>query len=297
MPFAIIQESRIKRLTEMVRVTATIEAASFSRLDVYEQCAKRGFYQYCLKIPEPDRGPPHKRCPKNLATGALEWHNDRGTRLHDSMDKYVRGVKDDFDIELKDFDVEMTNARVAYENGLVTAEQMWCYKDDWVPTRWDDWDNTNMRIKLDLFWVVKGERDDPIEAVAIDLKSGKKFGNEVKHATQLQLYALGAFKKYPNLEICHTEIWYSDFDDVKTVTYRRDQALRNQPEWDKRIEAMLADTIFEARASEHNCKYCPYKHKDDGGTGDCETPHRYQHVAVPSAKTTKAKKGSRSVAG
>ncbi len=282
----------------MVRVTATIEAASFSRLDVYEQCAKRGFFQYCLKIPEPDRGPPHKRCPKNPTTGKLEWHNDRGTRLHDSMDKYVRGVRDDYDIELKDFDVEMTNARVAFENGLVFAEQMWCYKDDWMPTRWDDWDNTNMRIKLDLFWVVKGERDDPIEAVAIDLKSGKKFGNEVKHSTQLQLYALGAFKKYPNLELCHTEIWYSDFDDVKTVTYRRDQALRNQPSWDDRIEAMLSDTIFEARPSEHNCKYCPYKAEADNGTGDCKEPYTYyaQPVSPPSTPT-KAKKGSRSVAG
>jgi hypothetical protein len=282
----------------MVRETATIEAASFSRLDVYEQCAHRGYWQYCKKIPEPDRGLPHKRCPVNPATKQREWHNDRGTRLHDSMDKYVRGISDKYDIELKDFDVEMTNLRAAFEQELVYTEQMWCYKDDWIPTVWNDWDNTNMRIKLDAFQALEGTRDDPIEAVAIDLKSGKKFGNEVKHSTQLQLYALGAFKKYPNLELCHTEVWYSDFNDVKQVTYRRDQALNNQLDWDQRIEVMLSDTVFEARASEHNCKYCPYKHKEDGGTGHCDTPYRYQQQAVSASSTpTKTKAGSRSRAG
>lgn len=282
----------------MAEPTATITAVSFSRLEVYEQCPQRAELQYCKKIPEPDRGKPHKRCPTNPETGELEWHNDRGTRLHEAMDKYIRGAKDSYSSELKCLDVEMTNARAAFEQGLVQTEQMWCYKDDWVPTVWNDWENTNTRIKLDVFWVTEGTMKKPIEAVAIDLKSGKLFGNEVKHATQLQLYALGAFKKYPTLEKVYCEIWYCDHDEVKCTEYTRKQALRNQPDWDDRFSKMMSDVIFEARPSENNCRWCPYKAQEDGGTGDCEQAYRYANPSPSAAgKATQTKSGSRSRAG
>lgn len=282
----------------MARQTVTIEAVSFSRLEVYEQCPRRAQLQYCKRIPEPDRGEPHKRCPVNPDTGAREWHNDRGTRLHESMDKYIRGYSNEYAPELKCLDVEMTNVRAAYEANTVHTEQMWCYKGDWERTRWDDWDNINMRIKLDIFQVVEGTLDEPIEAVAVDLKSGKIFGNEVKHASQLQLYALGAFKRYPTLEKVYVEIWYCDHDKIKTTEYTRRQALGFQEEWDKRFEAAKADVVFESRPSEGNCKWCPYKHATDGGTGDCEDAYRYSSDPSPTPSApTEVKAGSRSRAG
>lgn len=282
----------------MVRETATIEAVSFSRLDVYEQCARRAYYAYCKKIPEPDRGPPHSRCPTNPETGQREWHNDRGTRLHDSLDKYVRGVNDKYDVELKCLDVEMTNARAAFEQGLVLTEQMWCYKEGWEPTRWDDWDNIRIRVKTDITWITEGDLDEPHEAAIIDLKSGRKFGNEAKHASQLQLYAIGAFKRWPSLDTVYAEIWYCDQDDIKTIQFTREQMVNFQPEWDDRFEVAMSDVVFEPSPSESTCKYCPYKLEADGGTGDCEKAYSYSKPQASAARTpTKAKKGSRSRAG
>ena len=282
----------------MARETATIEAVSFSRLDVYETCPKRAQLQYCKKIPEIPRGEPHKRCPKSMESGELEWHNDRGTRLHESMDKYIRGIKADYAPELKDLDIEMTNTRAAYEQGTVQTEQMWCYKGDWEPTAWNDWDNINMRVKTDIFQVIEGTMVEPIVAVVVDLKSGKIFGNEGKHAQQLQLYALGAFKKYPTLDKVYVEVWYSDHDKIKTVEYTRRQSLSFQGDWDDRFETAKADVIFESRPSDNNCKWCPYKATEDGGTGHCEDAYRYSNpVAVTPDKPTQAKAGSRSRAG
>jgi hypothetical protein len=285
----------------MARQTATIEAGSFSRLNVYEDCAQRAQFAFCKKIPEPDRGEPHKGCPINPETKEREWHNDRGTRIHNSMDQYIRGVTDKFCPELSKLDIEMTNARASFEDGLVVAEDMWCYREDWVPTVWDDWDGIWMRVKLDVFQALKGTLKEPIEASAIDLKSGKIFGNEVKHGEQLQLYAVGSFRKYPTLKKVHAEIWYCDQDVVKTVTYTRAQGLKFQPMWDRRMEKMTADVIFKPTPSEQACKYCPYRHPEDGGSGHCDVPVRFNKPPPPASaakkktgKKTVRKKGSRS---
>lgn len=290
----------------MPRITETIDAGSFSRIDVYESCARRAYFAFCQKIPEPDRGPPHKRCPKNMETGALEWHNDRGARVHDSADAFVRGINKKYCLELKDFDIELTNARAAYEEGLVYTEQMWCYLDDWTPTHDRDWNNTWMRIKLDIFQVVcdkktgepLGTRDEPLEACAIDIKTGKIFGNEVKHNEQVQLYALGAFKRYPSLNKVHTELWYVDHNDFKTITYSRKQALRYQAGWDRRMDRMTSDRTFKATPSQDACKYCPYRKPEDGGSGHCDKAYAFSQPVAPPRRTkgkaTTRKKGSRS---
>lgn len=290
----------------MPRPTDRIDAGSFSRLDVYEQCPRRALFAFALKIPEPDRGEPHAKCPKNMETGEREWHNDRGSRVHESADEFVRGVRDKYCLELKDFDIELHNARAAYEEGLVYTEQMWCYKDDWTPTVWNDWNNIWMRIKLDVFQVVcdkktgepLGTRDEPIEACAIDIKTGKIFGNEVKHQEQVQLYALGSFKRYPSLDKVHTELWYVDHNDFKTLTYTRKQALRFQNGWDKRMDRMTSDRTFKPRPSQESCKFCPYRRKEDGGSGDCDKAYAFSQPVAPPRRTKKKattrKKGSRS---
>jgi len=288
----------------MVHTTATIEAGSFSRLSVYEECPRRAQYAFCQKIPEPDRGEPHARCPMNPETKKREWHNDRGTRIHESMDDYIRGITDKYCIELRPLAVEITNARASYEEGLVHAEDMWCFKDDWTPTHNRDWNNIWMRIKLDVFNVLEGTLEEPLEASTIDLKSGKIFGNEVKHAEQLQLYAVGSFKKYPSLEKAHTELWYCDQNEVKVLTYTRKQALKFQKRWDNRMDKMCSDTVFKARPSQEACRYCPYRTEEDKGSGHCDVAFSYTKSKVPpkraptkGRKKTARKAGSRSRAG
>jgi hypothetical protein len=91
------------------------------------------------------------------------------------------------------FGPEIDLLRVLYAEGRVSLEGEWGFNKDWEPTSWDSaW----LRMKLDtmVYWA-------PDYATAIDYKTGKKFGNEVKHAEQMQLYALGAFMRHAELEV------------------------------------------------------------------------------------------------
>lgn len=281
----------------MARPTSTIEAGSFTRLSVYEECPKRGYYAFAARIPEPDRGEPHKKCPINPETQEREWYDHRGTRIHDSADQYVRGIIDKPCVELTSLAIDLNNIRAAYEEGKVYTEQMWCYNDEWSPVAWNAWNDIWMRIKLDVFYALEGTRDEPIEACAIDLKSGKIFGNEVKHAEQVQLYALGSFKKYPSLEKVHTELWYCDQDEVKTITYKRNQALRFQKNWDKRMGRMISDTIFKPTPSQEACKWCPYRATEDSGTGTCNVAFSFSKPAAPPKPSGKKKAKTKRKAG
>ena len=55
---------------------------SYSRLGVFEQCKFRAKLQYVDKIPEPARP---------LPEGKTEHANDRGTRVHEEAEIFVRG--------------------------------------------------------------------------------------------------------------------------------------------------------------------------------------------------------------
>lgn len=251
-------------------MSGNIKAGSYTRLSNYEECPRRAQLSYVDRIPEPDRGEPHARCPKNLVTGEREWHNDRGTRIHESADTYIRGMSNEYCPELKDFDEELKDLRQAYKDSKVYTEQMWCFKDDWSVTHNRDWDGIWIRVKLDIFLAVEGTRDEPIVACAADIKTGKKFGNEVKHAEQMQLYPVACFMKYPTLEKVHAELWYTDHDHIEPVIYTRAQAMRLVKNWNKRMDVMISDVVFKANPNQESCKYCPYKLEEHGGTGHCE---------------------------
>ena len=59
-----------------------IKAWSFSRLSIFEQCKLRTKLAYIDRIPEP---------PRPLPPGKTEHANDRGTRIHDAAERFVRG--------------------------------------------------------------------------------------------------------------------------------------------------------------------------------------------------------------
>ena len=230
-----------------------IKAWSSSRLSVYETCPQRAKLQCIDRIKEPDRGPPPK--------GLKEWHNDRGTRIHDYAEDFVRGNVTELIPELKDFKHELEVLRTQFKDGNVILEQMWCYNDAWQPVGDRDFAATWLRVKLDALLFLKED-----EAVVIDYKTGKKFGNEVKHAEQCQLYTVGAFQRYPKLEIVHTELWYTDQDHITSMTFTRKQGLRFLKGFDDRGKSMTRAVQFPAKANKFNCKWCPYGPK---GTGHC----------------------------
>lgn len=230
----------------------SIKAWSHSRLGVFEQCPLRAKLAYIDKIPEPERPlPPGKR----------EHANDRGSRVHDAAEIYV---KEPIELlpELKAFADEFKALRALYKTGKVSLEGEWGFDRDWNPVSYYD-PKTWLRMKLDAF-----VRVTDTHAVVIDYKTGRKFGNEVKHAEQGQLYQLGVFMRYPDLQTVDVEFWYTDQDDLTHMHYRRDQGLRFYKNFDNRGNAITSCTDFKPNPNIFNCRWCPYKSK--GGSGHCD---------------------------
>lgn len=228
-----------------------IRAWSFSRLSDFEQCKLRAKLKYIDRIPEPERP---------LPKGKTEHANDRGTRIHDAGERFVRGGVE-FPEELEKFRAEFHELRDKYAKGEVSLEGEWAVNKDWEPVAWasrDAW----ARIKLDAF-----VRISKTHAVVIDYKTGRRFGNEVKHAEQTQLYQLAAFLRYPELEHIDVELWYLDQDELAPMRYTRAQGMRYFKNFNDRATVMTTTEDFPPSPNIFSCKWCPYGPK---GTGDCE---------------------------
>lgn len=96
--------------------------------------------------------------------------------------------------------------------------------------------------------------------------TGKRFGNELKHAEQLQLYALTALIRYPEVEQVTTELWYLDQNELASFIMHRKQLGRYIKIFDKRGLALTETTEFKPKPSIHACKWCPY---GPDKQGDC----------------------------
>lgn len=223
---------------------------SFSSLGDFEKCKYYSFLKRVQKIPEPIR---------ELPPGKTEHANDRGSRVHDHAEMYVRGKEKLIIPEMRHFENEFNSLRASFKAGKVSLEGEWGMDDKWTEA---EWKKAWLRLKLDALYFIT-----PTEAVIIDYKTGRKFGNEVKHAEQVQLYQLVTFMRYPQLEIVHGELWYLDQDELTSMTYMRHQGLRFQNKWNQRAAAMMNAVDFPANPNVFSCKYCMYGPK---GSGVCE---------------------------
>jgi hypothetical protein len=231
-----------------------IKSWSHSRVVDFEKCKNMAFLKYVRRIPEPERP---------LRPGQTEHANDRGTRVHDGNELYVRG-KGDMPSESKSFRTEMEALQRLFELGKVSLEGEWGFDRAWEIC---DYKVAWLRMKLDALVFLS-----PQEAVAIDYKTGKKFGNEIKHGEQLMLYQLATFLRYPGLEEVHTELWYLDHDELTQKTFTRAQGLRFKRNWEQRGNAITTCTTFPPNPNRWSCQYCPYGTEEAGfvnGTGDC----------------------------
>ena len=227
-----------------------IDAWSYSRLTTFEQCKLRAKLAYVDRIPEP---------PRPLPPGKTEHANDRGTRIHTAAELYIQR---DMELapELCTFAPEFQRLRELYREKKVTLEGEWAVDRDWNPISWRD-KKAWARIKLDAFVQLTKEH-----GVVIDYKTGKKFGNEIKHAEQCQLYQLAAFLRYPNLKVIDVELWYTDQDELTHMRYTREQGMRFFNKFHNRGLAITDAEDFPANPNIFTCRWCPY---GPAGTGHC----------------------------
>jgi RecB family exonuclease len=224
---------------------------SNSRLNDFEKCKKYFKIKHIDKVPEP---------PRPLKPGQTEQPNERGTRVHTAGELFVKGGVE-LVPELHSYAEEFPRLRELYAQGKVSLEGEWAFDDAWRPVGyWSD--DVWVRVKLDaLVWL--NERT----VLAIDYKTGKKYGNEFKHAEQMALYQLAVFLKYPEVETVHVELWYVDQDDLTRQVYSRRQGERYIKPYTVRGMAVTTCTDFPPAANQHACRFCYYGQKK--GIGLC----------------------------
>lgn len=231
-----------------------IPSWSFSKLGDFEKCKFLCWLKHDQKIPEPERP---------LPKGKTEHANDRGSRIHDAAEQYVRGTGE-FIPELAKFKDHFEKLKRLHDCNRVEMEQEWGMSKEWEIAPWATaW----LRLKLDV--LVHASK---YEAIVIDHKTGRKFGNEVKHAQQVQLYALVTFLRYPELEEVTSEIWYLDTDEITSQTFTRDQSLRFKSSFHKRGLALTSCDDWPTNANKFTCQWCLYGPNHSGHCPDGVRP-------------------------
>lgn len=239
-----------------VESARTIGSWSFSRLvEVYEHCPQRAFLEYVEKRPKPEPAPDSK--------GAAA--RNRGTAIHTCAEKYIMGESVELIPELLKTEVKprIEYAKQCYVNGTAKVEEDWGFTRDWTPTGYFEKD-TWLRVKHDFTNYIPETTTLEVE----DWKSGKRYGNEVKHAQQGILYAITGLIKYPDATRVRTRFTYVDENKSAPKEYDRATIMRLMPSWDVRAKAMTSDTTFKPKPNKINCRFCPYSPNKDGD-GSC----------------------------
>jgi RecB family exonuclease len=175
---------------------------SYSSLTKFERCKFAAYLNGVKKIREPS-GP------------AAE----RGTAIHDMLENFVKGNSEELPKEVLKKGREPVYRRLqeGYFNNTVQAEAEWGFTLNWEPTTWDEaW----CVFKIDLL-----EFETPTSLLIRDYKTGRQFGNEMKHSEQCLFYAVAAFAQFPEVEFIRTDIDYIDQGTIALEkTYSRAEA-------------------------------------------------------------------------
>lgn len=220
----------------------TIKSASYSRLVDYESCPRKAYLKHVDRIPDPRPSPAA----------------DRGTAIHLTGEQFIKGERHEVPDGFIKFAEELEALQRGFAAGIVDAESEWGFDKTWTAC---DWKEAWFRVKADAVM-----RLTPVHAAVIDFKTGKKFGNEVKHGEQLQLYALATFLMYPELKDVTAELWYLDQDELSRIDVTREIAMKRYLKvFDTRARKMTEASQYPANPNIYSCKYCPY-----GDTGHCD---------------------------
>ena len=210
-----------------------IKSASYSKLTDFEACP------YKTKLKHVDRIPEEK------APAA-----ERGTMIHQFAEDFVLGKLAVLPEELKKFSDEFSVLRTQYVDGKVSLEGEWGFDKEWAVT---DYKTAWLRMKLDA-----RVHTSPSTAVVVDYKTGKRYGNEIKHGEQTLLYGIAEILREPQITNVTVELWYLDVDEIHSQTFDRKQILKYLPQFEKRLLALTNATKFPPRPNIFSCKWCPF---------------------------------------
>lgn len=222
-----------------------ITSWSFSRWNTYEQCPRLARYKFIDKLKEP-------------GSKAM----DRGTELHSLCEKYLKtGGRIPADIQ------PIANVLKDFKKRGALAEADFTFKQDWSPTRWDDWNGAWCRIKADV--TIAPVIDGDGVAEIHDFKTGgqKKLENNdfEEYYTQLELYGLAGLLTFPAAQLVKASLVFIDFGRVVEApeTLKRGDEKKLMKKWEVRTKRMLNDTTFKPKPG-NACRWCHFR-KSNGG--------------------------------
>lgn len=242
-----VADKPLKEITVDKSMLGDVRSWSYSSLKTFESCPYRLYIQKVKKIQEP-------------SSPAA----DRGTKIHQEAEDYVRGELGEMPESLKKFESEFEVLREGFADAKVELEGEWGFTLDWETTGWlmgDTW----ARIKLDAL-----VNEDETSCRVIDYKTGKKFGNEIAHGQQGLVYAIATFLRYPHIEHARTEFWYLDKGETTIKDYSRATAMEFLPGLYRRAVALTTCTNWEPKPSKDACRWCDYKNGTEESPAPCK---------------------------
>jgi hypothetical protein len=216
-----------------------IKSWSFSALETYKRCPQAALWRYGEKRPTLA---PAKNSPLV-----------RGKVLHEAQERYLKGETNELPKPFAPWKETYDLYRELYTNGTCTVEEEWAFTSALEQTGWLD-DDCWLRVKCDV--VI---HHDANSLTIEDLKTGKRWGNEVKHLHQGQIYAFAGFVRYPEVSDVLVVFRYPDQQhQVIQKHYDRDKAFHQMTKHNQRGIEMTTATEFPPKPNVQNCKFCDY---------------------------------------
>ena len=211
-----------------------IKTWSYSALKTYDSCPQKLYHSRIKGI-----------YPSTESESLIE-----GKRIHKLAEDYLNK-----DIE---FPQELSKLKKDFDDIIrfpISSEDKWAFTRTWQPCEFKD-KEAWLRLVCDA--VVYDDPDDCTSLRIIDFKTGKKFGNEFQHNMQIQLYAIAAFSRFPNLEWVTGEVWYTKTGDVLEQDFQRQQTMRMKDLWNTRAVLMTGDNQLLPKPNKGICGHCDY---------------------------------------
>jgi CRISPR/Cas system-associated exonuclease Cas4 (RecB family) len=213
-----------------------IKATSYSGIKQFEKCPHALFLNKVERVPM-------------VGSTAM----DRGSQLHLELEEYINGTLPDLTDAGRHYSDLMKSFHTAYQEGQCTPEEKWAFNTAFEEVDWMAF-NCWIRIILDVR-VMHSETSASI----YDFKSGKWDGDPAGHRSQLMLYAMFTFLKFPKLEHIRAAPIYIDHKkDLHYAEYTRADLETFLPNWLKRITTVTTATEFPPKPSQWSCKWCQH---------------------------------------
>lgn len=230
---------------------------TISALKDYETCPAK--YQWSYLFEPKDWLAIGYRVVPTKGSPAME----RGTVIHQTCEDYVLGKSPHLHPEIGP--AWATWIKDLKDIGA-KPEQQWEFDCDWHPVEPFTGCTSSrshgtplwLRMKIDVHYPVG---KDTLHV--IDYKTGKPYPANIE---QVEVYALGAFAKYDDVNTVIGSLWYFDSEEPHDKTFTRTQASKLARKWEGRAARLLEATEYPKKPNRF-CGWCPYSHKKGGPCG------------------------------